>query len=133
MRATETKLQTKCDASQREIKLLHDQISEMVESAKTNRTQIDDLKARLATAEAENQRMRGYIQRVQEDDVVREDLVPVGDPDGETHLVPKRKPTSFHAPVPMSAAGEIDAGTRSFMYSDREREPPRKAKHWVTY
>src|SRR3972149_7833028 len=62
------------------------------------KAQFDDLKERLLTAEAENQRMRGYIQRVQEDDIVREELVQIGDPEGATQLVSKRKMTQFSEP-----------------------------------
>lgn len=102
-------------------------------SEKEGRKLVDDLKQRLAIAEADNQRMRGYIARVQEDDVVREDLVKVGDPDGEHQLVPKRKPTQFFEPSPFVVD---QAGCSSMMATDRYRPgagnstPP---KHWVTY
>ena len=92
---------------------------------------ISDLKGRLAIAESENQRMRGYIARVQEDDVVREDLLKVGDPEGEHQLVPKRKPTAFHTPSPYddhAAAGYTDM--HDALRIGRDRKPP---KHWVTY
>jgi hypothetical protein len=89
-------------------------------------SEMDDLKTRLANSEAETQRMRGYIARVQEDDVVREDLVKVGDPDGEHQLVPKRKATAFRQPDPYDA-GVMMAATD---YGHRPRSNPR---HWVTY
>jgi Spy/CpxP family protein refolding chaperone len=96
---------------------------------KETRVQFDDLKQRLVTAEFENQRMRGYLQRVQEDDVVREELVKVGDPEGECHLVPKRKPTGFAPPVhfPLPAHNMVSDGS---MYHDRSRQKP---KHWIAY
>lgn len=94
---------------------------------KATRAQFDDLKQRLALAESLNQRMRGYIDRVQEDDVVREDLIKVGDPDGPEQLVPKRKPTHFSEPSPFGEAGCTQATDG---YMRRERKPP---KHWVTY
>src|SRR5258708_40257631 len=68
---------------------------------KTNeelRQQFGDLKKRLYDSELENQRLRGYVQRVQEDDTVREELVVTGDPDGERAMVPKRKSTVFFPP-----------------------------------
>lgn len=99
------------------------------EREKQTRAQFDDLKERLAGAESENQRMRGYIQRVQEDDTVREELLTVGDPEGERHMVPKRKSTRFNAPTPYSNTGEID---HSFLYRD-DSEPRRKAKNWIAY
>jgi hypothetical protein len=62
--------------------------------------------------------MRGYLKRVQEDDVVREELVPIGDPQGEQQLVPKRKPTPFMAPTPYSDFSNRRA-TRAMGYTDR--------------
>ena len=94
------------------------------------RAQFDDLKTRLITSENENQRMRGYIARVQEDDVVREELVPTGDPAGEMSLVPKRKSAQFYEPQPMSNTGNVDD---RFSPSYHGGEPRRKAKHWITY
>lgn len=84
---------------------------------------IDDLKERLAVSEAECQRMRGYIARVQEDDVVREELVKTGDADGECQLVPKRKPTSFTSADPYQMPGHV--------MGYRPQAP--KRRHWVTY
>lgn len=101
---------------------------------KQHRAETDDLKERLAVAEAENARMRGYIARVQEDDVVREDLVPVGDPAGEQQLVPKRKPATFGAANPYFIDRSVSEGWRGdaggAMSSCRDRPKP---KHWVTY
>lgn len=88
--------------------------------------QITDLKERLVNAESENQRMRGYIQRVQEDDVVREETVTIGDPNGEQQMVPKRKHQMFATPNSYSDAGMEQSGY------DRYRDQ-RKSKHWVTY
>lgn len=92
--------------------------------------EMDDLKERLASSEAENQRMRGYIARVQEDDVVREELVPTGDPAGEQRLVPKRQPTEFFAPSPYQQREEAGRGYGGHMMAAERREKPR---HWVTY
>jgi hypothetical protein len=100
------------------------------------RKNLDEVKERLAFAEAENQRMRGYLERVQEDDVVREELVTVGEPDGEQRMVPKRKPTVF-APQSYCAGGErrissIDTTFESMAFRD-ENGRPRRHKHWVIY
>ena len=99
------------------------------------RQQFDDLKTRLAFAEGEVQRMGGYIARVQEDDVVREELITVGDPDGQQQKVPKRKPTHFAdlryvergVKQYLEGAGCATAGPS---HRAGDREPP---KHWVTY
>lgn len=106
------------------------ELRSLQEAQKRTSSQLDDLKTRLVLAEAENQRMRGYIQRVQEDDVVREDLVKVGDPEGSHQLVPKRKPSHFNEPEPFRGAG-CNMATDSFAdRMMRDRAPP---KHWVTY
>lgn len=97
---------------------------------KTAGDRLNDLKTRLATSEADNQRMRGYIARVQEDDVVREELVSIGEPDGEQQLVPKRKPTPFSEPNAYSAMGECVTEGRMYHGDQSQR---RKPKHWVTY
>lgn len=86
-----------------------------------------DLKKRLSGAEQENQRMRGYIQRVQEDDTVREELVAIGDLGGETQLVPKRKRTEFPSPNQYT-----DFTPDNHLYIDQGRRE-RNTKHWVTY
>jgi hypothetical protein len=94
---------------------------------KETRAQFDDLKQRLVTAEFDNQRMRGYLARVQEDDVVREELIKIGDLEGECRLVPKRKPTAFEQPGQFQLSREM----ASHPYGDRVHQP--KPRHWVTY
>lgn len=95
----------------------HKQVEEM-------RKQFADLKERLHNSEMENQRLRGYVERVQEDDVVREELVQTGDPNGEQRLVSKRKLTTFRCdPTPVGWIGSHD---------EYGRERP-KSKHWVNY
>ena len=88
-----------------------------------------DLKERLSNAEMENQRLRGYIARVQEDDTVREELITTGDPDGEQRMVPKRKPTLFVEPNQYGTFGSDSGNT----YLDRIRDDRAKPKHWITY
>lgn len=95
------------------------------------RTKLNEVKERLAVAETENQRMRGYLERVQEDDVVREELISTGNPQGQQQLVPKRKPTIFapqmYAVRSRSIADEIGLYTGSG--SNNHAQP----QHWVTY
>lgn len=95
---------------------------------KQTREQFDDLKTRLAIAESDSQRMRGYISRVQEDDTVREDLIKVGDPEGEHQLVPKRKPTLFFSSNEYRHHGAADMMAATGYAPTRD-----KPKHWVTY
>lgn len=89
--------------------------------------QFSDLKLRLHNSEMENQRLRGYVQRVQEDDTVREELVAVGDPNGEQNMVPKRKSTVFYPP---SDTTNFDGGT---LYDRIRGGNQPKPKHWVNY
>lgn len=98
--------------------------------AKEHEESIKDLKERLANAEASNEFMRGYLARVQEDDTVREDLITVGDPEGESTLTPKRKGTAFLRPNDYREDRDRVSGIMGS--SERWRDPPRR-KHWVTY
>lgn len=93
------------------------------------REQFDDLKVRLQAAEIANQFMRGYLSRVQEDDVVREELITTGDPDGEQRMIPKRKPTGFPRPDDFAEPRRPTDMGGYVSYEDRNR----KAKHWITY
>lgn len=118
-------------ASYREVhRNVRDQLDAAVKREKETRAQFDDLKQRLVIAESANQQMRGYIARVQEDDVVREDLVTVGDPAGEQRLVPKRKSTNFCEPYPYAIDNRASHGSVG-LYRDHEQTKP--LKHWVTY
>lgn len=60
----------------------------VVETRKT-REQFADLKERLHNAEMENARLRGYLGRVHEDDIVRDGFVEIEDAQGK-RSVPKR-------------------------------------------
>lgn len=96
--------------------------------------QLADLQERLAAALSEADRMRGYIERVQEDDVVREDLVTTGDPAGEQVLEPKRRPTRFERPGDHSAMGEVDDRFPArFHGCHHDGDRPRKPLHWIRY
>ena len=96
---------------------------------KETRKQFGDLKERLSNSEMENQRLRGYVARVQEDDAVREELITVGDPDGERRLIPKRKSTAFVEPSQYGTFGS-DSGNS---YLDQIRDRGAKPKHWINY
>ena len=88
-----------------------------------------DLKIRLLAAERSNEYLRGYVARVQEDDIVREELVTVGDPEGERHLKPKRTSTTFTRPDDFT----MPAHTNEYGRYIDDNERRRKAKHWITY
>lgn len=98
------------------------------------RKSLDDVKERLAFAEAENQRMRGYIERVSEDDVVREPLIQTGDPEGAQQFVPKRKPTIFAPQIYSGHPGKVrfDHDAISAECSIRQTDGQVR-RHWVTY
>lgn len=110
---------------------LHRELEVVKRSEQNTRAQFAELKERLAIAEAENQRMHGYIQRVQEDDVVREELVKVGDPEGEQQLVPKRKRTQFYGIQVALSGGKMATDRISCEpFNGRNTNKP---KHWVNY
>lgn len=100
---------------------------------KETRNQFNDLKWRLHDAEVLNAQLHGYLMRIQEDDVVREELVTVGDPEGEQRMKPKRQHTDFprfqqHRPDDTPSRQDYMRYARS-----AEEERPRKPKHWITY
>lgn len=110
---------------------------EAVEERDKTRTQFGDLKGRILYMGKVIAELRGYITRVREDDVVREDLIPVGDPEGQHRLVPKRK----HVDLPDAAPDELRsqddhaaAGMAKIMhhYDEGERERRRSSK-WIEY
>lgn len=90
--------------------------------------EFNDLKTRVFDAELENARLRGYIQRVQEDDVVREPLVETGEPGGEQMLTPKRQSTIFVRPNQMTDLAP-DVGSVAYYHEPRKS----KMRHWITY
>lgn len=93
---------------------------------KETHEQFADLKKRLHNAEMEVARLTGYISRVREDDTVREELVTIGDPEGEQRMVPKRKHEYLgnrEPDISMShMMGKYDR------YGERK-----KPKHWIEY
>lgn len=100
------------------------------------KAQFSDLKVRIVNAENENQRMRGYIARVHEDDVVREELVTTGTED-QVRLTPKRKVTVFGEPSPfeMKLGGNPSWTEQRWdtPYDDYRRPTTAKPKHFIEY
>lgn len=98
------------------------------------RARIDDLKVKLDSAQKGNDFMRGYVARIREDDVVREELVMTGGPD-EQRLVPKRKHTGMPCDevYAESSNGLLSIDKVSEMNHLRGEWPGRGRKHWVTY
>lgn len=92
--------------------------------------QFADLKQRLFSSERSNEFMRGYLARVAEDDIVREELIERGDPNGERELVPKRKPTGFPRADDFTYPAQ-SLGTREGYIDHDERR--RRAKCWINY
>jgi chromosome segregation ATPase len=88
-----------------------------------SREHFADLKERLASTEAETARLRGYLERVHEDDVVREGMVEIEDEQGK-RMVPKR-PSPMISQQSVSYAG----GGSSFDNFGR----PNKKTHWTSY
>lgn len=94
--------------------------------AKAARTEHDDLKKRLLDAELECARLRGYMERVREDDAVADPLVEVEDQNGK-RMVSKRHP----GPHPVYTGVDMGSGfAATYDEYGRKREKP---KHWVTY
>lgn len=97
-----------------------------------SRKDFADLKARLLAAELVNAEMRGYISRLQEDDVVREELVTTGEPDGQQRIVPKRKHRTFDTPNQFTIDRQEGMGLSDRMYREH-RGQDHKPRCWVEY
>lgn len=123
--ALNSKLQDELDEIR--LKLYHERDVQLKELSQA-RADFADLKRRLLAADSANQFMRGYLARVAEDDTVREELLTVGDPNGEQRLVPKRKPTSFPRPSDFTEPVDLDRNRRYFNEGDRP-----KPRHWIIY
>lgn len=93
--------------------------------------EVGDLKERLLSAELANEFMRGYVARTHESELVAEELITVGDPNGEQQLVPKRKPTRMPLADHFTHPDPRDGYGLSSGY-DTSRQRPR-SKVWVNY
>jgi predicted nucleic acid-binding Zn-ribbon protein len=85
------------------------------------REQFEDLKKRLLEAETEQARLRGYLSRVHEDDIVRDGMVEIEDSQGK-RMVPKRTP-----PLLSNVYDSYDTGLGGLAYSNE------KKTHWTSY
>jgi chromosome segregation ATPase len=97
--------------------------------------QFGDLKERLHKAEIDNERLRGYIERVLEDDVVNEDLIKVGEPDGAERFVPKRISKILQR-VPRMSQVDLDSiehHIRTSGHIGYADEAPKRPQHWIRY
>ena len=83
--------------------------------------QFADLKERLLTSETECARLRGYLERVREDDAVADPLVEIEGPDGK-RLVSKRHPSPQHFITSNVDHYEMARAMRG-----------EKPKHWTSY
>lgn len=119
------------EADRKNIQDLFAKCNAAEDEAKRARAEHDDLKERLLVLTRENEQMRGYIARVQEDDVVREEVV-CETQDGNSRLVPKRMHRSFDRSLAMGDASCVgDTATdERYGLSNRERPVPR---NWTTY
>lgn len=96
--------------------------AEQAETAlRESRSHFADLKERLHNSETELARLRGYLDRVHEDDIVRDGLVEIEDGDGK-RMVPKR-------PAPLRTVPH-DAGMDAFLNHSGTQ---RNRTHWTSY
>lgn len=123
-KATGEELVKKCDQLREAHRVEASARTNAQADAKAALAEHDDLKQRLLNSEIECARLRGYMERVREDDLVADPLVEVEDQNGK-RMVSKRHPT------PLYDAG-IPGVTYPSTYDEygRQREKP---KHWVTY
>lgn len=94
---------------------------EAEERLKESREHFTDLKERLHNAETELARLRGYLDRVHEDDIVRDGMIEIEDEQGKRQ-VPKR-------PQPMMAITHHNQFSSGFDQYGR----PKKQTHWTSY
>lgn len=115
-RATEV---TKCwNAERVQLRAAQDEV-------KTTREQFADLKMRLHTEELENARLKGYMERVREDDNVADPLVEVEDAGGKRQ-VSKRWPSNGYQHNTGMAGCNTDFATGDY---GRRAKP----QHWTSY
>lgn len=92
------------------------------EAAQLAEKHFADLKERLFNADIELSRLRGYLARVHEDDVVRDGMIEIEDSNGKRQ-VPRRQPPFTNL------AYRDDAGMGlSSLYHNSE-----KRTHWTSY
>lgn len=94
-------------------------------SLKESREHFADLKRALSNAEAETSRLRGYLDRVHEDDIVRDGMVEIEDENGK-RMVPKRPP-------PMRSMEVKSRSPDTFTVYDQLSGRQKKRTHWTSY
>lgn len=109
--------------------------SDAEKEVRVARVEHQDLKRRILTLTEDNARMLGYIQRCQEDDVVREELVKTGSEEMGWSLVPIRKPTSFSSVLAQSDYNSMrgDGALEEHPYDRGEMRRALNKKGWVNY
>lgn len=96
-------------------------VTQAENETKETHANFEDLKRRLHDAEVENARLRGYTDRVHEDDVVRDGFIEIEDERGKRQ-VPKRK-----VPHPlMQSTHDEDLMLNRHGLRDRKT-------HWTSY
>lgn len=91
---------------------------------------VNELKERLASSESNVTRLEGYLDRVREDDVVREELIATGDERcGDVRLVPKRK----HTPLSRNYDNRISTSQLGYPDEQLYAEARSRPRHWTTY
>lgn len=141
LREDNERLRTLLEAEQGEAKMARKLFDDACRStgkieaeAKELRERLDDLKARYAESRYELARLTGYLDRVYEDDVVREPVVEIADHDQN----PAIRRTQPKRPIPIRPLGMQDGpmghGGASIAtdraYVERRNNRPR---HWAQY
>lgn len=125
-KATGEELVKKCDQLREAHRVEASARTNAQADAKAARAEHDDLKKRLLNSELECARLRGYMERVREDDLVADPLVEVEDQNGK-RMVSKRYPSL----TPVYTGADIGSDfAATYDEYGRKREKP---KHWVTY
>ncbi len=110
-----------CDSNYQNGREWRQKADEAEKALKESRSHFADLKERLATAESETSRLRGYLARVHEDDIVRDGMVEIEDANGKRQ-VPRRPPPLEPVYSSPSLFDEVTS------YGERK-----KRTHWTSY
>lgn len=124
LQSTIAELTERVDQRAKALREANDAKNAAVDREKETREQFADLKKRLHNSEMEVARINGYLARVREDDTVREELLTVGEPDGQQRLVPKRKPEYL-------GNRQERESMHDMLIDDYGRK--QKPKHWIEY
>lgn len=106
------------EGAQKEVALVHGQFA--------------DLKERLHDAEIDNAVMRGYLDRVAEDDHATDGFFEVADGNGEVTARPKRKGHGYRVGFVGGQVGYA-MGDADTMTNLTEPNRPKRRVHWTSY